>query len=186
MGKADNGILKVSVTIGARRFEEDLAAQAATAPDIEGLNRNLAEHPGRFAEWAMLEALARQQCEELDARVKFLDAELFEKYQATLSVTVAKPTLDAIKARVTMDSRMVALSAEARGARASLEQLTVGRQTMQMKRDTLLALASNWRAEMDSNLVIARRTAAGFGSKGPQGADVPWRGANKPTGPRGA
>ena len=159
--------LRIRVTLDGKTYDEDLGLQADVQMSYDGLNRALAEHPARFAWWATLETLARARHEELEAQLKELDATLFGKYQEDLASigtnargeqVVKDPTLDRIKAAVTLDTQRQTLAASVASAKRDLEQLTVGRQTMQQRKDVLLAIASNWRAEMDYQLMVGQRS----------------------------
>lgn len=167
-------VLRVLVEIGGETFDEDLKLQAMIEPNIDALNEALSKNPGLFAKWAMLEAKARVQYDAgigslnaLDAEIKDLEARLFGKYQEFLSTPSGGrgPTIDAVKSRVADDPELVTLYAKRKQlaigvieAKASLELLIVGRRTIEQKRDSLLALASNWRQEMERGLAVARRT----------------------------
>ena len=163
------GLLRVTVQIGDRRFDEDLATQAMITPNIEALNEALATNPARFGEWAMLEALAREEHDKilgniaaLDSDIKDAEAEIYlEVVEAPLPPVAKPPTVDAVKARVTIDPRRREMAERRRGlevaslaAKASLEKIAVGRKTIEQKRESLLALASNWRQEMQQRLTV--------------------------------
>lgn len=171
-------LLRVTVQLGNRKYEQDLGLDAQAPVDLQGLNDALAAHPGKFAWWGMLEVLARAQYEELESTLKRLEAELFTAYSARLAAAPPpaekegkRPrqgaTLDAIKARVAVDRERVALAERVARAKLDYEQLMVGRQTMLQRRDTLLAIASNMRAEMDANLSVRARHAYPAGSRAP-------------------
>lgn len=162
-------LLRVTVQIGDRRFDEDLAAQAMISPNVEQVNEALATNPGRFAEWAMLETLARTERDEIAAKVTLLDADIktlearvyLEVVNAPAVPGVKTPTVDGIKALVQVDTRRLALverrevmQGAERDADAALGQISVGRKTIEEKRESLLALASNWRKEMDGRLTV--------------------------------
>ncbi len=162
--KDDDALLRVRVTLGKREYAQDLGFDAQTPIDLGGLNTALAGHPGKFAWWAMVEALARAQHEERIAQLARLDAELFAAYskalldkaQADTSGRAKAPTLDAINGQVIRDRRHIASQAEVAAAKLALDQVTVGRQTMQQRKDTLLGIASNMRAEMDARMFTVR------------------------------
>lgn len=157
---ADGRLLKIRVELGGRVYEEDLEPQAFINPDLDGLNRALAEHPGRFAWWAMLETYARASYEGLSTQLETLDATLFSRYQRQLlegAVDGKKgPTLDSIRSLVTLDRERQALVERTARAKQDFEQVTVGRRTMEQRKDALLAIASNLRAEMDARLAVGK------------------------------
>lgn len=170
-----NDFLKIAVEIGAQRFEEDLAVTALIEPNIDALNEGLSKNPGLFAKWAMLEACARAVNDAatgaiatLDADLKDLEGKLFIKWSTRLpgSSEGRGPTLDSIKSAVSQDperltlvERRRQLTVEAQEAKSSLDYITVGRKTIEQRRDSLLELSRNWRAEMERGLSVAQRKA---------------------------
>jgi hypothetical protein len=164
-------LMSVAVQIGDRRFEEDLAEQALIKPDIDSLNEALATNPGRFGEWAMLEALARTehdgvlgQVAVVETDVKDLEAELYLKATTPpdpLPAGWKSPTVDGAKAMVNTDparrvlvKKKQALEEAGRTSKGNLEVLIAGRKTIEAKKESLLALASNWRQEMQTKLAV--------------------------------
>ena len=138
-------IKPVPVTVNTQGFNYDLSADAEIATNYDALSEGIATCPGRYAVWGNLEAQARKVYDALESKMEILDAELFEEYRASIGSPV-----DAIKANVKKDARRVTLSIEVLEAKSNLELLLVGRRTMEQKKDCLLALASNMRAEMQS------------------------------------
>jgi hypothetical protein len=165
MSEKTSNLMRVTVQVGERRFDEDLAAQALITPNIEAFNEALATHPSRYAEWAMLEALARAEFDRIGGSVAVLDADLKELearvYLEILRSSDAKLTVDGVKARVISDERRLALvkrgqefEAARLEAKGNLDKITVGRKTMEEKRESLLELARNWRQEMQGKLTV--------------------------------
>jgi hypothetical protein len=166
--KAGGGLLRVIVQVGPRRFDEDLAEQAVVRPNIEALNDALSRHASRFAEWAMLEALARtevdaikSQISRLDTDVKEIEARLYQEVILATPRGEKPPTVDAIKAMVLVNSARLELVARERKledallvADDNLRKLAVGRKTMEEKKDSLLELSRNWRQEMAGKLQV--------------------------------
>lgn len=169
-GAAKNGpgsLMRVVVEVAGRTYDEDLASQAFIAPNVDALNDALATNPSRYAEWAMLEALAKSEVAAIDGKVALLETEIKEREaQAYLDIVqdprnsgAAKPTVDAIKAMVVVDEKRVglvrkkqALDAVCLVAQDNQNKLAVGRKTMEEKKDSLLELSRNWRQEMQTQL----------------------------------
>lgn len=166
---AASNLMQVTVQVGDRRFDEDLAAQALIAPNVEALNEALATNPSRYAEWAMLEALARAEHDALVGNVSRLESDIKElearTYLRILDEAAAEggkgPTVDAVKARVIIDPARLALVRRRQElevaqleAKGNLDKITVGRKTMEEKRESLLELARNWRQEMQGKLTV--------------------------------
>jgi hypothetical protein len=161
-------LLRVVVTVSGRRYDEDLATQAMIVPNIEALDEALATNPGRFAEWAMLEATARAgvamiafNIAVLESQIKDREARFYIETVDAAAVTGSKPTVDYVKAKVATDperlqlaQRRQELEAEMLDAKASLDTLSVGKKTMEEKKDSLLELSRNWRQEMVTKLTV--------------------------------
>lgn len=149
--------LRVRVELNGTVYEEDLGVQTGLNLDLVGLNQALAEQPGRFAWWATLEALARAKHEELTAQLESLDAVLFGQYQIELRTGAPKePTLDAIRSKMHLDKRRMVLDAAVRQARLDADLVQAGRRTMEHRKDTVIAIANNMRAEMDLKLYTGK------------------------------
>lgn len=152
-------MILVTVEWAGKTYTEDLMQQSFIDTDLAGLNQALAEHPGRLAWWGSLEVAAKRAAEELEDKIKVKEAELFNTFQSELTVVdesgkEKRPTLDAIKAAVVTSDERKKLSQEILDARSAFEQIRVGRQTMQDRKDCLLAIASNMRAEWDATMYL--------------------------------
>lgn len=156
-----SNLMRVSVQVGDRRFDEDLAAQLTIKPDIDSLDDGLATTPARYGEWAMLEALQRGEVAEIGRQINVLDSDLKE-LDATLTLEFANTgTVDVVKARVTADPRRLARAAARRelekahvAAKNNVEVLKAGKDSMEIKKDCLLELARDWRQQMQTQLTV--------------------------------
>lgn len=154
MVKGRPNILHIEVELGGRVYSGDLETEARVDTNPAGLNQALAEQPGRFAWWATLETLARTQAEEVDRERGTLHAELYSHYEAVLAATntegkPARATVEKIKSEILKHPPYRALQVKQEKANEALGLLTVARQTMQMRKDVLMAVASNMRALRD-------------------------------------
>jgi len=162
-------LMRVVVTVAGRTYDEDLATQAFIAPNADALNDALATNPGRYAEWAMIEALAKSEGAEIDGQIARLDTDVKEREaQAYLDIIQdprnggsAKPTVDAIKAMVVLDAKRIELVRRRQMledarlvSQDNQNKVAVGRKTMEEKRECLLELARNWRQEMQGKLTV--------------------------------
>ena len=150
-------LTKVHVEIQGHIFNLDAGAEARIDNDLEGLNQNLASHPAMAARWMFIETKIREIVEELESKLEIMDAELFTVIPARLEKDGKKPTVDTIKSYVVLDPGRKALQDELLVRRHELNLITAGRQVLQVKKDCLLALASNMRAEMDHGLWAAKQ-----------------------------
>jgi hypothetical protein len=135
----------VPMIINTKGFNFDLSAQAEIETNYSALSEALAKNPGLYAVWAVLEANARREYDDLATRLEIIEAELFEEYRLSIGSPV-----DAIKANMKKDPRRVEVVNELNQAKANLELLLAGKRTIEARKDSLLAIASNYRAEMQS------------------------------------
>jgi len=168
-------IKTVPVTVDMKGFTFDLSPQAEIATNYAALDDAIARNPGLYARWAVLEAQARKVYDALVTKMEVLEAVLFEKYRAAIQTPV-----DAIKACVKSDTERVELATEINEAKSNLELLMVGRKTIEQKKDSLLAIASNFRAEMQSGIRVNRndsmtREAREYAERGRVSRPVPPR-----------
>lgn len=146
---------RTAITVRTEGFDPNLSNQAEISLNYAALNEAISKNAGLFAVWGILEASARREYDDLVTRLEVLEAELFEQYRASIGSPV-----DAIKACVKKDERRVKLALEINAAKERAETMTVGRKTIgEQKKDTLLAIASNYRAEMQSRLTISDKQA---------------------------
>lgn len=142
-------ILKVSVTIGDQFYEEDLAQVASFENNPEGLNKALAEHPGRFALWAMMEQLSRSRAENLAQDLRWLEGEEVERVTETLQAQGKKvPSITQLKSIVSRFPKVKALTKQVLAAKQDYRRIQVGKRTVEQKKDVVLAIAANMRGEM--------------------------------------
>lgn len=155
-------LLKISVSIGGKLYEEDLNPSVDINLDIVSLNTMLSENPGRFAWWAMLEALARYEQDMLQNQLESLEADLFIRYQSELSTVddrgkASRPTIENIRSHVVVDLDRATIVDKLSEAKKNLGQITVGRQSIQHCKDSLITIASNMRAEMENQVSVYKR-----------------------------
>jgi hypothetical protein len=161
--------MRVTVQVGERRFDEDLAAQAFIAPDLAGIDRALETGPSRFAEWAMLHALARTEHDEIKGQLAVVETDIKEIEalvylqitDAAMSAGGKAPTIPVIQAMVEVAPRRLevvkrkqALEADLRAAADRVRVLDVGRETMKDRKDYVIERARDARQEMQSKMVV--------------------------------
>lgn len=135
----------IPVTVNTKGFTYNLSAQAEIETNYSALSEALAKNPGLYAVWAVLEANARVVQDDLKVRLEIIEAELFEEYRASIGSPIP-----AIEASVKKDPRRTEILFELNKAKANVDLLMVGKRTIEYRKDSLLAIASNYRAEMQS------------------------------------
>lgn len=156
-GRPPSGPLHVRVELGGRVYEDDLEAWVRADTDPTGLNRALAEQPGRFAWWAVLEAKAQGQAEQAENHRATKHAELYGHYEAALvrhedGERRTKPTVEAVKAAIQKHPDYQRALAALAAANEQAGVLLAARQAMQERRECLIELARNMREERQAHL----------------------------------
>lgn len=146
--------IRVSAEIAGRTFEDDLIQQPGVETNYEALNQALAESSGRFGIWALLEASAHRQFDDSVAEAAIIEARLFERYWNELVTVAATARAALVKAKVTQDADQIAAQTRVREAREQLGMVTAGRKTIEKRGESLLTIAHNFRAEMQSRLQV--------------------------------
>jgi len=152
--------LKVVVTYEGHPFSQDLAFQShINTEDIQTLSNEFAENPLRFARWAFLEAQAKSALAEAEAALDHKESELFIRFMESLRERDAKgkmvrPALDLVRARVNIHPERLALERRVRKLRKQCDELAVGRKTIEHRKEALITIGANVRAERDSNIRI--------------------------------
>lgn len=156
-----DALMVVHVELGGNIFTLDAGADSRIDGDLEGLNQKLADLPNLISRWIFLETKAREVVEDLEAAVEILDAKLYTSLPAVIESEGKKATVEAIKSRIILDPERRGFQEKLMKARHDHSLLVGGRQVMYVTKDSLLALASNLRAEMDNQLYVAKRRAEG-------------------------
>lgn len=142
---------RFTVTLRGQTYTCDLAVEAtADIDELGGLNTALADTPGKVAWYGVLRAQAEEEANAAKARADLVYAQVFQQVEGTVE---AKKTL------VTMSKEYQAALGLQRQSQYILALLDVARDVLRNRRDALLEIARNLRAEMDNELTVARRTA---------------------------
>lgn len=151
------GLMRVNVELGHHIFDLDLAVQAEIPLDFKGLNEALSRFPGDLGTWSMMEQIARKILDELEAKLEIKEAELHGEVRSRLEAAGLKATVKDIEALITLDKGRIELAEMILKAKHDLGLIVAGRQTIYTKKDCMLALGSNYRAEMDTGMSIKDR-----------------------------
>lgn len=143
-------LLKVSITWEGQQIEQDLNSDVTFENDPDGLNKALTEQTSRFAWWAMLQTKAKK-------RVAILERDLKVKRATVLinaKIQTPSMTEKVLMAVVEADPEVEKLERQLIEAESEVQSTTVGRDAMKERKDSLLAVASNMREEMDHGLRV--------------------------------
>jgi len=148
-GTIGQELFKIAVTWDKQRIIQDLAPDVELELSPAALNKALAEQAGRYAWWGLLAVRARRVTSGLEQKMKARRAELFTEIKAT----DVKLTVDGVKSAVDAHPDVLALQQEILQAQEDQELLTVGQEAMRHRKDALISLSSNMRAEFDAGIV---------------------------------
>lgn len=152
--------LKIHIELAERVFDLDMAVETHIDTDPGGVSEALANVSGQFVKWGTIEQMARRLVDRLESALEVMQAAKYKHYTELLTVRGQKATVDAIRSEITLDEERQELAEKLSDARHNLGVVTVGRQAMIHKKDALLELARNQRAEMDNQLAVAKKRMA--------------------------
>jgi hypothetical protein len=157
-------LLRIPVTWDKSRIIQDLAPDVEIELSPAALNKALADQPGRYAWWGMLEVKARKVVSILEQQIKVKRAELYTAIKAANE----KATVDQVKAAVEVHPELLKLLDDLIGAQEDQEAVRVGREAMHHRKDALVTISANMRAEMESGISGAKERLEDFlkGRKG--------------------
>jgi hypothetical protein len=153
MSKDTKGLMRVTVQIGDRRFDEDLSGQLFIAPDLAGIDEALEMGPQRTGEWAMLAGFAKTEHDRIKSNLSVLEARILLEVLAAPPPGI-KPTVDAVKALVESDPRRLAMQEEFLAAAERLRTLEIGRDALRDRKDYIIERARDARAEMQARMTV--------------------------------
>lgn len=148
------GLMKIHIEMAHHVFDLDLAEQVKIPLDFKGLCVAMSEYSGHLGTWVMMEQIARQILDQLEANLEILEAELQGEVRARLEAAGVKATVKDIEARIILDEKRIELSQKILKAKHDLGLIVAGRQAIYSKKDCMLALGSNYRAEMTTLLGV--------------------------------
>lgn len=158
IGTPDFGMLSnMPISIDGKVYNYDPSAFLIINPSRQGLNEALARLPGDFAHWAFLESLARLVAEETEGKVERKRAKLYHDLEKKMTIVTSEgktkyPSVDSIKAAVTLDEEYQRLLKEQREATQAVNNMMSMRQAMNAKREVILAIARNYAYERESGM----------------------------------
>jgi hypothetical protein len=143
-------LLKVSITWEGQQIEQDLNSDVTFENDPDGLNKALTEQTSRFAWWAMLQTKAKKRVAILERDLKVKRATVMIEAKIKTPALTEKVLLAVVEA----DPGVEKLERELIEAESEVQATSVGRDAMKERKDSLLAVASNMREEMDHGLRV--------------------------------
>lgn len=120
----------------------------------ETINPNLSEQAARYCFYAMLEELAEEQMGQAKMTLEIIEAETDKLVREKLTQAGTKFTEAVILNEVKTDPTRLKALGEFNQARATVGKLHAIREAFIHRKDMLVTLASNMRAQMDTNLTV--------------------------------
>lgn len=128
--------------------------------DERDIDKELAEHPVKFALWATMHSETRERVAYLELEMDRLEADLGQQLIDDTPEGEKRPTEKQIDIRVKGNTKYRKFEDELIKVKALQDRLLVARDAMTHRRDVLVALATNKRREMDVDLARRARTIA--------------------------
>lgn len=148
--------LQITVKLGDKIHELNLNADLEIDKTI--MNKELAKQPALFAWYATLYEIAKDKTAHLKHKIETFEASLELEIRQMASPPV-KLTVDSIKAIIRDDKVHRRMAEELLHAKKSEGMLQVAKASFDQRKDMLISLSSNMRAEMDDDIKILKQTA---------------------------
>lgn len=129
-------------------YEEELKIAEET------INQNLADQPQRYCFYAMLEELAEETMGQAKMTLEIIEAETDKLVRERLVQAGAKFTEAVVMNEIKTDPTRLKALVAFNEARAVVGKLHAIREAFIHRKDMLVTLASNMRAQMDTNLSV--------------------------------
>lgn len=147
---------KIKLIVGKNDEEVKVNLEERLAIDQEDLNSELSNQPSEFARFAVLAARAKSRRERIDYEL--------EEYENKLDISIREGatkedglTEGKIKALVRIDSKRLAVVNTLIEAKEIEEIAIAAKEAFSQRKDCLISLGANRRAEMDTDLYLKER-----------------------------
>ena len=149
--------LTSDLSLGDHLYENTLEEDVKINDDC--LDEEFLNQPERFAWWATFENLKRGEAAELKNDLGELDARLGFAERGNLNNLKVKYTERMIAEHVITHPEHTKTQQQLMDAQKQLGQATAGRQAMEQRKEMLISLGANYRAEGAADPVILREEA---------------------------
>ena len=142
---------KVNIEIGEEEFTLDPKDLACAE---ETINTDLMDQPSLYTWVSVLKEEADAEYQEKKMSLDLVEAELDSKYRTRME----KPTENKIAKAIIRDDDYIESKTEVIQARRAVGILKAWEEGFRQRKEVLIALASNFRAQMDTDLHINRES----------------------------
>ena len=119
----------------------------------ETINENLKDQPALFAFYAVLEEVAEAEYVEAKLRVEIVEAQLDYEYRKTSE----KVTENLIRNKIRCDDKYLSAVVAMNDAKKNTGILKAIKDSFSHRKEIVIALASNMRAQMDSEIFVKKQ-----------------------------
>jgi hypothetical protein len=156
-GLTPEKVLDFKVKVGGMSHRHNLATELSI--DRKNINDNMSKQPSQYAWFAVLHALANDAYERLKAEKKSLYAEKDNRVRARAAKLGEKTTEKGIEQAIELDPEYMELSEHILEAKLNVDLLQAALIAFMQRKDMLISISSNMRAEMDTDLSILKSKA---------------------------
>lgn len=146
--------LKIQVILSGKKYDLDLERDLEI--NSTKINSELAEQPSKYAWYGVLSEFARATSTELKQKLDTLWSELYLAVRKQAVEEGLKLTEETVSSMVRTDKRYQELEQQYLEAKKQEQLLLVARQAFEHRKDMLISLASNLRAEADLDLKVLK------------------------------
>ena len=141
---------KVTVKIGGREYTFDIAKELAI--DINDLNKELSEQPGKYAFWSALSTALEDEYARLKLIVQSKKAERYKQIRQKLMDENKKVTEAQLENELTSDPEILQLEQLIIEKEKDRNIVRAIRDAFVQRKDSLVTIALNMRVEKDAEL----------------------------------
>jgi len=144
--------MKEKIRLKINEQEHELPYEEQLQCSEETINEDLQNQPSLFAWYAVLEELAEAELQEAKLALDLVEAELDAHYRSTLE----KVTETKISNKIKSSEEYIKAKVAVNEARKKVGILKAIREAFSHRKDMLIALASNMRAQADPEIFIRK------------------------------
>jgi hypothetical protein len=137
-----------------RKYNVKLGEMLAIKED--SMNAHLATHPSQYAFVAMLTALSRAKHQRMEADFDLAEAQFMQDVRSKAAENGIKLTEKALENEVIANKRLLQMRRDLISAQEQAEFCSAADQAFRHRKDCLITLAANLRAQSDPTISISK------------------------------
>ena len=147
--------LPVKIKLGDKEY--DLDYQEELRASEETINEDLIQQPGLFAWYAVLHELAEEEYARSKMALEMAEAELDAHYRKDAADKKEKIMEKQVLSKVMLDDKYILLRDTMITARKNVGTLKAIKEAFAHRKETVIALASNMRAQADPDIFLKKQ-----------------------------